>query len=153
MIPDDCISLAATHLIEALGPESLKKVGGQKWWQWRTRPLSAEWVEMRSDYNNRRAKKKMPGGERPKTILYLHGGAYYFGSVDLHRYQLQRHARKLQGRVFARKSGFLSLFMWLLKEYPILVLCFVYISKYIRNFVYPGSFPPKLLLRQCIGLH
>jgi hypothetical protein len=31
-------------------------------------------------------------------------GAYFFGSVDEHRYQLQRHARKLQARVFARKA-------------------------------------------------
>jgi acetyl esterase/lipase len=35
-------------------------------------------------------------------MLYFHGGAFYFGSVDTHRYQLQRHARKLKARVFAR---------------------------------------------------
>lgn len=34
-------------------------------------------------------------------MLYIHGGAYFFGSVDEHRYQMQRHARKLQARVFA----------------------------------------------------
>ena len=34
-------------------------------------------------------------------MLYVHGGAYYFGSVDEHRYQLQRHARKLEARVLA----------------------------------------------------
>lgn len=34
-------------------------------------------------------------------MLYVHGGAYFFGSVDEHRYQIQRHARKLQARVLA----------------------------------------------------
>lgn len=34
-------------------------------------------------------------------MLYVHGGAYFFGSVDEHRYQMQRHARKLRARVFA----------------------------------------------------
>ena len=34
-------------------------------------------------------------------MLYVHGGAYFFGSVDEHRYQMQRHARKLKARVLA----------------------------------------------------
>ncbi|KAF9243236.1 Alpha/Beta hydrolase protein [Melanogaster broomeanus] len=34
-------------------------------------------------------------------ILYTHGGGYYFGSVDQERYCIQRHARKINGRVFA----------------------------------------------------
>ena len=34
-------------------------------------------------------------------MLYVHGGGYFFGSVDEHRYQMQRHARKLRARVFA----------------------------------------------------
>ncbi|KAF8422637.1 Alpha/Beta hydrolase protein [Tirmania nivea] len=96
-IPETCINDAATHLIEALGPEMLKKVGGQRWWQWRTRPLQGEWIEMRSDYRHRRKNPE----QKLKTMLYIHGGAYYFGSVDEHRYQMQRHARKLHARVFA----------------------------------------------------
>ncbi|KAG1746357.1 hypothetical protein EDB19DRAFT_1631628 [Suillus lakei] len=36
-----------------------------------------------------------------RCILYAHGGGYYFGSVDQERYSLQRHARKINGRVFA----------------------------------------------------
>ena len=39
--------------------------------------------------------------ESPRTMLYIHGGAYYFGSINTHRYQLWRHARKMGGRVFA----------------------------------------------------
>ncbi|KAI0477836.1 alpha/beta-hydrolase [Xylariaceae sp. FL0804] len=61
--------------------------------------MSAEWIEMRSHYNAR--KKADDPGRR--IMLYVHGGAYYFGSVDEHRYQMQRHARKLQARVFAPK--------------------------------------------------
>lgn len=60
--------------------------------------LDAEWIEMRADYTARQAKEDK--GRR--VMLYVHGGAYFFGSVDEHRYQLQRHARKLQARVFAR---------------------------------------------------
>jgi len=53
---------------------------------------------MRADYNERKKNKDL--GKR--VMLYVHGGAYFFGSVDEHRYQMQRHARKLKARVFAR---------------------------------------------------
>lgn len=78
----------------------MDKVGGQKWWQWRRdgSTLQAEWIEMRRDYTKREASND--NGKR--VMLYVHGGAYFFGSVDEHRYQLQRHARKLEARVFAR---------------------------------------------------
>lgn len=52
---------------------------------------------MRSDFNRRQRE----GKKCRRIMLYVHGGAYFFGSVDEHRYQLQRHARKLQARVFA----------------------------------------------------
>jgi acetyl esterase/lipase len=52
---------------------------------------------MRADYNER----KKTGDPGRRVMLYVHGGAYFFGSVDEHRYQLQRHARKLKARVFA----------------------------------------------------
>jgi len=54
---------------------------------------------MRSDYQER---KKKGEGDGKRVMLYVHGGAYFFGSVDEHRYQMQRHARKLKARVFAR---------------------------------------------------
>ncbi|KAL7423676.1 hypothetical protein Q5752_001258 [Cryptotrichosporon argae] len=38
-------------------------------------------------------------GER--VILYIHGGAFFFSSLDTHRYQIQRHARKAGARAFA----------------------------------------------------
>ncbi len=53
---------------------------------------------MRGDYNERVKK----GLKAKRIMFYVHGGAYFFGSVDEHRYQLQRHARKLKARVFAR---------------------------------------------------
>lgn len=45
--------------------------------------------------------RKQLDGKCTRCMLYVHGGAYYFGSVDEHRYQMQRHARKLEARVFA----------------------------------------------------
>lgn len=98
-VPEDTLLESATALEKQLGPEGIRKVGGSKWWQWRQpkSPLKAEWIEMRSDYNQR-MKLDDPG---KRVMLYVHGGAYFFGSVDEHRYQMQRHARKLKARVFA----------------------------------------------------
>lgn len=99
-LPADHLDRAASLLQAQLGPEGLRKIGGRKWWQWRkpeAENLKCEWVEMRSDYNARI--KDKDGGKR--VMLYIHGGAYFFGSIDMHRYQMQRHARKLKARVFA----------------------------------------------------
>jgi acetyl esterase/lipase len=99
-ISEEHITKAAVHIQEQLGHHGIEKVGGNVWWQWR-RPgsgMKAEWIEMRSDYHER--KKNKDDGKR--VMLYVHGGAYFFGSVDEHRYQMQRHARKLKARVFAR---------------------------------------------------
>lgn len=52
---------------------------------------------MKADYHER----KKSGDPGKRVMLYVHGGAYYFGSVDEHRYQMQRHARKLKARVLA----------------------------------------------------
>ncbi|KFX86331.1 hypothetical protein O988_09642, partial [Pseudogymnoascus sp. VKM F-3808] len=89
-IPAAQIAEAATTIQTQLGPEGIEQVGGKTWWQWR-RPgseLKAEWIEMRADYLAR--KKSADKGRR--VMFYVHGGAYFFGSVDVHRYQLQRHA-------------------------------------------------------------
>jgi len=98
-IPVESITKAAEVLIAQLGDAGTDAIGGKKWWQWRRKDadLKAEWVEMRSDYNLRERTKE----KSTRVMLYVHGGAYFFGSVDEHRYQLQRHARKLNARVFA----------------------------------------------------
>lgn len=98
-IPSVHIAQAAETIIAQLGPEGIQQVGGQKWWQWRPKDddLKAEWIEMRAHYNEQKKK----GGRSRRIMLYIHGGAYFFGSVDEHRYQMQRHARKLKARVFA----------------------------------------------------
>lgn len=92
---------SARLIQEQLGPAGIELVGGKTWWQWRRpdAPCKAEWVEMKKDYNER----KRTGEKCDRAMLYVHGGAYYFGSVDEHRYQIQRHARKLKARVFAPK--------------------------------------------------
>lgn len=99
VIPESHLGLAVELLTVQLGPEGIEAVGGGLWWQWRLdeAPLRAEWIEMRRDYNAR----KNSGATCRRSMLYVHGGAYYFGSVDEHRYQIQRHARKLQARVLA----------------------------------------------------
>lgn len=98
-VPDDQLLRAAAMLEEQLGADGIRKVGGRLWWKWRKphSPLQAEWIEMRADYSERKKTAAPPN----RTMLYVHGGAYFFGSVDEHRYQMQRHARKLKARVFA----------------------------------------------------
>ena len=127
-IPEEFLSSAADALSKQLGPKGLVRVGGEKWWQWRgpAEELKGEWVEMRSHYNE----MKKSNGRNNRIMLYIHGGAYFFGSVDTHRYMLQRHARKLKGRVFAVDyrlapqfpfpcglQDCLAAYLWLLKSY------------------------------------
>lgn len=90
---------AAALITSQLGRRGIEKIGGRTWWQWRRpeSPLRAEWIEMKKEYHER----KRTGAKCERVILYVHGGAYYFGSVDEHRYQLQRHARKLRAQVLA----------------------------------------------------
>ncbi|KAJ5223874.1 Alpha/beta hydrolase fold-3 [Penicillium chermesinum] len=127
-IPEECLSLAADALCKQLGPKGLLRVGGEKWWQWRGPPedLKAEWIEMRSHYNQ----IKKENGHCNRIMLYIHGGAYFFGSLETHRYMMQRHARKLKGRVFAPAyrlapqypfpcglQDCIASYLWLLKSY------------------------------------
>ncbi|KAL8990293.1 MAG: hypothetical protein Q9169_008158 [Polycauliona sp. 2 TL-2023] len=99
-ITQKAIDAAGEAIIAQLGRKGIDKVGGRQWWQWRRdgSELKAEWVEMRADYENRKRTKEAS----KRIMLYVHGGAYFFGSVDEHRYQIQRHARKLGARVLAR---------------------------------------------------
>ncbi|KAI9925237.1 hypothetical protein MW887_006158 [Aspergillus wentii] len=104
-VPDKYLSSAAATINDQLGPKGVARVGGKEWWQWRgpAEDLKGEWIEMRYHYNER---KKAPDSDKTnqnRIMLYIHGGAYFFGSVDTHRYQMQRHARKLKARVFARE--------------------------------------------------
>jgi acetyl esterase/lipase len=105
-IPPQQISESAEAIQQQLGERGIEKVGGRTWWQWREEgsQLKAEWIEMRRHYNER----SKTGEDCKRVMLYVHGGAYFFGSVDEHRYQMQRHARKLQARVFARYADMLA---------------------------------------------
>lgn len=101
-VPSQYLTSAAEAILAQLGPKGIEKVGGKEWWQWRgpAEDLKGEWIEMRKDYNERKRTVGMHPSQK-RIMLYIHGGAYYFGSLETHRYQMQRHARKLKGRVFA----------------------------------------------------
>ncbi|GAA6008690.1 hypothetical protein JCM10207_001687 [Rhodosporidiobolus poonsookiae] len=96
-IPASNIDHAASLLRKALAvdPRTVDLVGGDKWWTLRGRDLTGEWIEMKKD--------KLKRGANPpeKVLFYLHGGAHFFSSLETHRYQIQRHARKLGARAFA----------------------------------------------------
>ena len=98
-IPEESVNRAAELIIKQLGEDGVKQIGGRNWWQWRRKhaELKAEYVEMRSHFNELKTAKQ----HSKRIMMYMHGGGYFFGSVDEHRYQLQRHARKLKARVVA----------------------------------------------------
>ena len=100
VIHEQYLHSAATIIIDQLGQKGIDLVGGEKWWQWRgpMNDLGGEWIEMESD----REERVQKGNQRcNRVMLYIHGGAFFFGSVDTHRYQLERHAKRLKGQVFA----------------------------------------------------
>ncbi|KAF8911524.1 hypothetical protein CPB84DRAFT_926690 [Gymnopilus junonius] len=130
LVPISCCEEAAQYLIKALGGEEVARrlVGGVKWWQVRgVNGVDAQWIAARKDWQEakRRHKKQQEqkninskdtsaedlqdkaecvyekNMDAMRCILYLHGGGYYFGSVDQERYSIQRFARKINGRVFA----------------------------------------------------
>nr|GAT56166.1 predicted protein [Mycena chlorophos] len=126
LVPMSCCDEAAQILIQALGGEDMarKVVGGCKWWQVRSvRGIDAQWIAAKKDWQEAKRRHKQNQQQQPsptptpdasadsdvyephldqmRCILYSHGGGYYFGSVDQERYSLQRHARKINGRVFA----------------------------------------------------
>ncbi|KAF5380574.1 hypothetical protein D9615_004658 [Tricholomella constricta] len=129
VVPMSSCDDAAKHLITALGGEEAARrvVGGVKWWQVRgINGVDAQWITAKKDWQEAKRRKEKttqtesiptsadtPGEkiadsatyqkdmDEMRCILYAHGGGYYFGSVDQERYSIQRHARKINGRVFA----------------------------------------------------
>jgi acetyl esterase/lipase len=110
-VPADSIDRAADILRKHFADlyDGADELGGERWWTLRGRPLEGEYIEMRRDFLKRTldktqiavGEKEAPYRQDEKVILYLHGGAYFFSSLDTHRYQIQRHARLLGGRAFA----------------------------------------------------
>ncbi|RXW24937.1 hypothetical protein EST38_g897 [Candolleomyces aberdarensis] len=130
LVPMTSCDQAANYLVEVLGGEEFcrKLIGGIKWWQVRgVNGVDGQWIVARKDWKEaqRRHKRCDPAQSPPREngtatpqaveeeatynedmdamrcILFLHGGGYYFGSVDQERYSIQRLARKINGRVFA----------------------------------------------------
>ncbi|KAJ7228482.1 hypothetical protein GGX14DRAFT_613080, partial [Mycena pura] len=115
-----CISFhscndAADILIEWFGSNELKSVvGGERWWQVRGLDgVDGEWITQKEFLSDEGLHaldgRKLSDDERiiqrmeslDRVLLYVHGGGYFWGSINTHRYQLIRYARTFQGRVFA----------------------------------------------------
>ncbi|KAF8879684.1 hypothetical protein CPB85DRAFT_1341605 [Mucidula mucida] len=116
LVPMSCCDEAAKLLTKALGGEEVARrmVGGVKWWQVRgLNGVDGQWIHANKDWKDAKQREKAddPLPETPaeyaqdmddmRCILYFHGGGYFMGSVDQERYSIQRHARKINGRVFA----------------------------------------------------
>ncbi|KAI6249206.1 AB hydrolase superfamily protein [Erysiphe necator] len=98
-IPDEFLDSSAKCLQTQLGPDGLEEIGGKTWWHWRKpgSKLSADWIERRDHYRERITGQSH--GDR--VLFYVHGGAYFFCSVGIHRFQMQKYAHLLKARVFA----------------------------------------------------
>ncbi|KAI0368056.1 alpha/beta-hydrolase [Pilatotrama ljubarskyi] len=111
-IPLSSCNKAADALIEWFGPDDLKHVvGGERWWQVRGLEwLDGEWITEKAYLKENPSKDGKKLSEEEDTILrmehldrvmlYVHGGAYFWGSINTHRYQVIRYARKMRGRAF-----------------------------------------------------
>ncbi|KAI0722242.1 alpha/beta-hydrolase [Cerioporus squamosus] len=116
-IPWASCNQAADALIDWFGPEELKRVvGGERWWQVRGLDwIDSEWITEKEYLDDRSFSEDDAYTEEEKTtlrmehldrvMLYVHGelseGAYFWGSINTHRYQIIRYARKMRGRAFA----------------------------------------------------
>ncbi|ORX35612.1 hypothetical protein BD324DRAFT_652162 [Kockovaella imperatae] len=129
VIKHHTLDMAAEYLIEAFGGKEMayKIAGGSKWWQVRAGPgVEAEWIITKKDWKDYQARERdwktkaeseqiglmQDGGldkdgefrkemDELRCMLYIHGGAYYWGSINTHRYTIWRYARKMHGRCFA----------------------------------------------------
>ncbi|KAG6915654.1 hypothetical protein DXG01_010524 [Tephrocybe rancida] len=114
LIPLSSCNRAADTLIDWFGPEELKHVvGGERWWQVRGLDgVDGEWItekEYLDSTKSNEKKKKLSSDDAnilrmdhlETVMLYVHGGGYFWGSINTHRYQIIRYARKFKGRAFA----------------------------------------------------
>ncbi|KAG1783122.1 alpha beta-hydrolase [Suillus placidus] len=113
-VPLHSCNQAADLLTQWFGPEDLKRVvGGERWWQVRGLDgIDAEWIAEKSHLRPKSAhidpgrkyseeeKLVMSMEQLETTMLYIHGGGYYWGSINTHRYQIIKYARKIRGRAF-----------------------------------------------------
>lgn len=112
-IPLSSCNKAADVLVDWFGPDDLKcVVGGERWWQIRGMDgIDCEWVTEKKFLDRIMSinGEKLTDTEREilqmehleTVMLYVHGGAYFWGSINTHRYQIIRYARKMKGRAFA----------------------------------------------------
>lgn len=112
LIPMDSCDHAAKLLIDRLGNEVNDVAGGSKWWQVRGLDgIEAEWLATKHDQSRSNKRGKKHSGELDeypaafddlrRVMLYIHGGGFSWGSLNTHRYQMARFARKHHGRVFS----------------------------------------------------
>ncbi|EGO02176.1 hypothetical protein SERLA73DRAFT_49053 [Serpula lacrymans var. lacrymans S7.3] len=105
-IPFYSCNRAADILIDWFGPEDLKLiVGGEKWWQVRGLDgIDGEWIAEKGQLSDEKfninstqkltdSQKEIKRMEQLETVmLYVHGGGYFWGSINTHRYQILRYA-------------------------------------------------------------
>ncbi|KAF9821291.1 hypothetical protein IEO21_00899 [Rhodonia placenta] len=102
-IPLSSCNKAADVLVDWFGPDDLKcVVGGERWWQIRGMDgIDCEWVTEKKFLDRSKSinGEKLTDTEREilqmehleTVMLYVHGGAYFWGSINTHRYQIIRY--------------------------------------------------------------
>lgn len=115
IVPLSSCNTAADLLAEWFGPDELRRVvGGHKWWQVRGLDgIEAEWITDKKYLSRAKGRANEVDSRLSRhedtivrmdhlepVMLYIHGGGYFWGSMNTHRYQIIRYAREFRGRAF-----------------------------------------------------
>ncbi|KAH0587778.1 hypothetical protein H2248_006536 [Termitomyces sp. 'cryptogamus'] len=160
LIPLSSCNRAADILIEWFGPHDLKHVvGGERWWQVRGLDgLDGEWMTEK-DYLSSSTEHKEHGriklsnddcnilrmNHLETVMLYVHGGGYFWGSINTHRYQIIRYARKFKGRAFAVNYRKAPQYPWPCPIQDILAAYF-YLIEPPRGALHKAVSPSKIVM-------
>ncbi|KAJ7904704.1 Alpha/Beta hydrolase protein [Mycena olivaceomarginata] len=158
-IPLRSCNEAADVLIEWFGPDELKAVvGGERWWQVRGLDgIDGEWITQKDFLSDE--KVHPPSGRKlsdddetvlkmeklDRVMLYVHGGGYFWGSINTHRYQLIRYARKIEGRVFAVNYRKAPQYPWPCPLQDVLA-AYLYLIRPPPNALHKAIPPSKIVL-------
>ncbi|KAJ7490392.1 alpha/beta-hydrolase [Mycena galericulata] len=158
-IPLKSCNDAADVLVEWFGPDELKAVvGGERWWQVRGLDgVDGEWITQKDYLSD--GKVHGPQGRKlsdddhtvlrmeqlDRVMLYVHGGGYFWGSINTHRYQLIRYARKIKGKIFAVNYRKAPQYPWPCPLQDVLA-AYLYLIRPPPNALHKAVPPSKIVL-------
>lgn len=85
-----CASLTSSLASIKTNSPAIDGHSGSQWWTFRSEGLLVEWIEMRKTKMERELQEQRDkaAGKTPeplRVLLYIHGGAHHFSSIETHR--------------------------------------------------------------------